>query len=72
MKRIGLVALAALTACSAPPRAVSYFRAHIGEAAQVVVDCEGGSHRGPECANAEAAIAQQQSAARMAEYRKGF
>jgi hypothetical protein len=69
---MGFLALAALAACSPPPRAVGYFRAHIGEAAQVVVDCEGGSHHGPECANAEAAIAQQQSAARMAEYRKGF
>ena len=67
-----LALMAALAACSPPPRAVAYFRAHTGEAATVIVECDGGWRRGPECANAELAIAEAQSAARMGRYKQSF
>lgn len=46
------------TAALAPaePRATQYFAAHIDEARQVVADCQAGSVRGGECANAEQAV----------------
>lgn len=66
-----LLAPLALAGCN-PPRSESYFRAHVDEAAQVMVACEAGAHRGAECGNAEAATAQAQGAARLAQYKKGF
>jgi hypothetical protein len=70
--RAALLALAVLSACSSQPRGVSYFRAHLGEAANVSADCVRGARRGPECADADQAIALYEAAARMAEYRKSF
>lgn len=72
MRAAALLALAALSACSQQPRAVSYFRAHLGEAAEVSAECERGARRGPECADADQAIVQHEALARIAEYRKGF
>ncbi len=73
--RTALVAvgvLAMLTACSREPRSVSYFKGHPDEAGKVIVDCAAGSHRGSECDNAQAAKAQIDADARMAEYKKHF
>jgi hypothetical protein len=67
-----LALMLGLAGCGQQPRAASYFRAHIDEAAKVLVDCEAGFHRGAECANAEQGIGQSQSAARMAQYKKSF
>ncbi len=72
MRPAALLALAVLSACSPQPRAASYFRAHLDEAASVTADCARGAHRGPECANADQALAQDRAAARMAQYKKGF
>jgi len=72
MRADALLALAVLSACSQPPRGVRYFRAHLAEAANVSADCERGARRGPECADADRAIALYEAAARMAWYRKGF
>jgi hypothetical protein len=72
MRAAALLTLAFLGACSSQPRAVSYFRAHLGEAANVSADCVRGVRRGPECADADQAIALYEAAARMAWYRKGF
>ena len=72
MRAATLLALAVLGACSPQPRAASYFRSHLDEAAQVTADCARGAHRGPECANADQAIAQDRAAARMAHYKKSF
>jgi hypothetical protein len=72
MRAVALLALAVLGACSPQPRAVSYFRAHLSEAAQVTADCRNGAWRGAECANADEAIAQARAAARMAHYKQGF
>jgi hypothetical protein len=64
--------LGALAACNPPPRAVGYFKAHPDEAATVIADCSAGAHRGPECGNAQAAIAQIQSDQRLSLYKKSF
>ncbi len=72
MRAAALLSLAVLSACSPQPRAVSYFRAHLGEAAEVSADCERGAPRGPECAEADQAIVQYEASARMAQYRKSF
>ena len=71
--RAGVVWLVmALTACSAEPRAVTYFEAHPEEAARVMSACETGSHRGVECQNAEAAMVAARREARMKRYKKAF
>ena len=68
-----LLAIAAtLSACSSPPRAVSYFHAHPEETGKLLVDCAAGTHRGPECDNAKAAEDQIQSDARLNLYKKSF
>ena len=73
MRRVAIVALLlALAACNPPPRAVSYFKAHPDEAATVIADCGTGAHRGAECDNAQAAVAQTQSDARLQLYKKSF
>lgn len=72
MRTAALLALVALSACSPQPRAASYFRGHLDEAARVTADCARGARRGPECANADQAIAQDRAAARMAQYKKSF
>jgi hypothetical protein len=64
--------LALLSACSPPPRSVSYFRAHQAEAEHVVADCRAGAHRGQECVNAQAGVAASRRDERMDAYRKGF
>jgi hypothetical protein len=64
--------LGALAACNPPPRAVGYFKTHPNEAASVIADCSAGAHRGAECANAQAAVAQIQSEQRLSLYRKSF
>ncbi len=63
MTRAWLLLVMALASCSPPARSARYFHAHVDEAAKVLVDCEAGSHRGPECVNAEAGIAQAQRGA---------
>jgi hypothetical protein len=68
---IGLT-VATLTACSPQPRSASYFEAHQQEATKVVADCAAGSHRGQECANAQAAVAAAERDARIGAYRTGF
>ena len=74
MRRSGLLlaALAALSACSPPPRAVSFFHAHPEETGKVLVDCAAGTHRGVECDNAKAAEALIKSDARLKLYKKSF
>jgi hypothetical protein len=67
-----LVVLLALAACNPPPRAVSYFKAHPDDAATVIADCSAGAHRGAECGNAQAAVAQIQSDQRLSLYKKSF
>ena len=67
-----LALAAALSACSPPPRAVSYFHAHPEETGKVLVDCAAGTHRGVECDNAKAAEALVKSDARLNLYRKSF
>lgn len=67
-----ILALAGLAACSSEPRSASYFEGHPEEAEQVAAACETGTHRGQECANAEAALAAAERKARMHAYRKGF
>lgn len=67
-----LFAALALAGCNPPVRAVSYFKAHPDEGAQVIADCSAGMRRGPECDNAQAAQAQIQSQARLNLYRKSF
>lgn len=69
---LALLALAGLSACSQPPRAISYFKAHPEETGRMLVQCTAGAHRGVECDNAQAARAQIESDARMAEYKKHF
>ena len=61
-----------LAGCSPEPRAATYFKAHPDEIAKVLADCMAGSHRGPECDNAQAAKAQIDTDARMALYKKSF
>jgi hypothetical protein len=73
MKRAAILfTVLAIAACSPQPRAASYFKAHPDEAAKVVAECAAGTHRGAECDNAQAAKAQIDSDARMAEYKKHF
>jgi carbonic anhydrase/acetyltransferase-like protein (isoleucine patch superfamily) len=52
----------ALAACSPQPRSATYFEGHPEEAAQVVVDCAAGKHRGEACVNAKAGAAGASSA----------
>ncbi|HEX5775440.1 MAG TPA: EexN family lipoprotein [Caulobacteraceae bacterium] len=70
--RAVLAALVGLAGCSPEPRSTAYFEAHGQEAARVVADCGGGTHRGQECANAQAGIAAVERQARMAAYEKSF
>ena len=71
--RLSLVCLSVIvTACSAEPRASSYFVAHPEEAAKVADACRTGLHRGPECQNAEAGILMLKRDARTAGYKKAF
>ncbi len=74
MRRLAsIAAIAGLTAaCSPAPRATSYFKAHPDEVGKVIAACVAGTHRGAECDNAQAARAQIESDARMAEYKKHF
>ena len=65
-------ALAALAACSPHPRAVSFFKAHPGQAGKVIVDCAAGVRRGAECANAQAGADQIRGGARLTLYKKSF
>lgn len=67
-----IASAAALAACSPQPRAASYFKAHPDEIPKVLADCTAGTHRGPECENAQAAKAQVDAEARMALYKKSF
>jgi hypothetical protein len=69
---LGLLLLGALAACSPKPRSTSYFEGHPEEAAQVVVDCAAGKHRGEECLNAKAGAAEIRRKARMDTYKKNF
>ena len=64
--------IALLAACSPQPRSASYFEAHQDETAKVLADCTAGTHRGEECANAQAADAKLKSNARMKLYKSGF
>ncbi len=73
MRRAAILALpAALVACNPQPRAASYFRAHPEETGKVLVDCAAGTHRGRECANAQAAADQIRADARLSLYKKSF
>ena len=75
MKRHAVLAAASfgvLAACSPQPRSASYFEAHQDETAKVLADCTAGTHRGEECANAQAADAKLKSNARMKLYKSGF
>lgn len=73
MRRLAItLTFAGLAACSPEPRSASYFEAHQDEAAEVVANCQTGSHRGQECVNAQAAVAAAKRDARMDAYRKGF
>ena len=72
MRRAAILLGLALAACTSPPRAASYFKAHPEEAGKVIVDCAAGTHRGAECDNAKAAEAQIQSDARLSLYKKSF
>lgn len=67
-----LLAFGLLAACSEPPRAVSYFKAHPEETGKVLVDCTAGTHRGAECDNAKAAQAQIESDKRLTLYKQSF
>jgi tetrahydromethanopterin S-methyltransferase subunit A len=67
-----LIAIAALAACSPPPRSADYFIAHPEEAVRVVAGCTRGAHRGEECVNATAGVAAAESAERMKLYKKSF
>lgn len=66
------LALAGLAACSPEPRSAAYFETHGEEAVRVVARCINGTHRGEECANAQAGVAAAERKARMDAYRKGF
>ena len=66
------LAVAALAACSPEPRSASYFEANPEEAAKVADACKAGTHRGQECANAQAGVAAAKRTERMNAYRKGF
>ena len=70
--RAVFLALASLAACSAEPRSAAYFEAHGEGAVRVVARCLNGTHRGEECANAEAGMAAAERKARMDAYRKNF
>jgi hypothetical protein len=73
MNRAAIFALLlCLAACSPPPRAVSYFKAHPEEADKVLVDCVAGAQRGAECVNAQAAADQLRSEARLNLYKQSF
>ena len=63
--------LLALAACSPPPRAVGYFKAHPGEDARVVADCVAGTRCG-ECSNAQRAAEQIKSDQRLSLYKRSF
>lgn len=65
-------AAAGLAGCSQEPRSVAYFEAHSEEAIRIAARCINGAHRGPECANAQAAIAAADRKARMDAYRRNF
>ena len=74
MSRVALTLLvcAEMVGCSAQPRSASFFAAHLDAAKAVVADCRTAAHRGPECENAEAAVASAARDARMREFRKAF
>jgi len=71
-RALGLLLLLALAACSPTPRSASYFEGHPEEAAQVVVDCAAGKHRGEECVNAKVGAAEIRREGRMDAYKKNF
>ena len=66
------IGLFALCGCSPEPRSSSYFAANDAERAEVLADCQAGSHRGDECKNAETAKAQAQHRQSMEEFKRGF
>ncbi len=72
MTRASLVLLMAPAGGAPQARSASYVHAHLDEAAKVLVDCEAGSHRGAECGNADAGIAQAQIDPRLSLYRMSF
>jgi hypothetical protein len=51
------------------PRATTYFAAHLDEARKVVTDCQSGSARGEECANAGAAVQEADARERFKRFR---
>ncbi|MGE5564983.1 MAG: EexN family lipoprotein [Parcubacteria group bacterium] len=67
-----LFGLMGLSGCSPEPRSAAYFEAHGEEAVRVVARCINGTHRGPECANAQAGMAAAERKARMDTYEKSF
>ncbi|WP_372784795.1 EexN family lipoprotein [Phenylobacterium sp.] len=69
---MSLLACAAIAGCSAQPRSLSFFAAHLDAAKSVVADCRSSAHRGPECEPAEAAVAAAARDARMREFHKAF
>lgn len=59
-----------LAACGkAEPRATTYFAAHLDEARKLVADCQSGSVRGEECANAAAAVQEADARERFKRFR---
>jgi hypothetical protein len=70
--RAFLSVLIGVAGCSPQPRSAAYFEAHGEEAVRVVARCLNGTHRGEECANAQAGMAAAERKARMDAYRKNF
>lgn len=72
MKRVLVVLLLTMSACSPPPpRDVAFFEKNPAEAERVSRACAAGE-RTNECPNAQAGLAHQKAKARMERYRKGF
>lgn len=70
--RAFLALLIGVAGCSPEPRSAAYFEAHGEEAVRVVAGCINGTHRGQECANAQAGMASAERKARMDAYEKSF
>lgn len=59
-----------LAGCNKPePRASTYFAAHLDEARKLVADCQSGSVRGEECANADVAVREADAKERFRRFR---
>lgn len=71
MRRLPIIACAAISACTAPERDVETFAAAPATAAAVVADCDAGRTR-RECDAARRGLAEARRRARMDAYERAF